>query len=272
MDEQRNNPRMRLVRLVPLTVCLLAIGVPGAAGAGCTTSWAKASDGEWNVADNWSNGVPTPSCDAVISVPGNYVVRVGSVANTGGMARSLTIGGTSGAPTLIDSNEVAPCQGCDERLRVGAGGISVTGTGVLQLRHGRVRVTGPVTIDGGRLEGTGTMRTGGGLIVRSGVVATHAVKGDTATKLRILGDYRQLKDGILRADGPAPSPVTFLSVSGRARLGGMLRVQPSTPAGNGQVGVVVAGKGRKGRFAKVDLAGGRYRLRYGPKGAYVLAS
>lgn len=54
---------------------VLLVG-PTTSGA---THWANSSGGQWNVASNWSNGVPGPSSNVVLDAGGTYVVT--STAN-----------------------------------------------------------------------------------------------------------------------------------------------------------------------------------------------
>src|SRR5262249_14590549 len=67
-----------------------------AASAVCDTSWKKAADGDWNVAANWTHGVPDDN-HACITHPGTYTVPI---AGSGGLASSLVLGDRSSAPTL----------------------------------------------------------------------------------------------------------------------------------------------------------------------------
>jgi hypothetical protein len=61
-----------------------------------STSWTSPADGDWNTASNWSNGVPSADCRAVINLAGSYTVTIVGGAN----ARGLDLGGLSGTQTL----------------------------------------------------------------------------------------------------------------------------------------------------------------------------
>lgn len=63
----------------------------------CSTYWVSET-GSWTDPSNWSNGVPSESCDAVITEPGTYTVTL--PAGSQAYAASLTLGGSSGTQTL----------------------------------------------------------------------------------------------------------------------------------------------------------------------------
>ena len=71
----------------------------------CDTSWAAPTDGDWNVASNWDNGLPgVNGPNACIDEPGTYTVHIGpsqdDSSNATASARRLFLGGESGVQTL----------------------------------------------------------------------------------------------------------------------------------------------------------------------------
>ena len=80
--------------LIALAV-LGVIAIPGEA-ATCNDSWMNPSGGAWNVAGNWSAGVPTSSSDVCLpALASSYVVTLTS----GVSVHSVDIGASSGATT-----------------------------------------------------------------------------------------------------------------------------------------------------------------------------
>jgi hypothetical protein len=69
----------------------------GALGATCDTSWASAASGFWDIAGNWTAGVPDNAKNACITVSGTYTV---TVRGYGRSAAGITLGGSSGQQTL----------------------------------------------------------------------------------------------------------------------------------------------------------------------------
>jgi hypothetical protein len=114
---------MLFAAILASSACLLLL--PGSArAAGCTTSWASATGGDWNAAGNWDNGVPDPSSDVCITLPGTYTVAfTGTIANI----RSLTLGGASGSQTLTLAGDVAKNANliADATADIGANGVVV---------------------------------------------------------------------------------------------------------------------------------------------------
>src|SRR5579875_444488 len=55
----------------------------------CTTSWASAVSGNWDDPAKWTNGVPTSSCAAKITVAGIYTVTISGYT---GSAATLMLG------------------------------------------------------------------------------------------------------------------------------------------------------------------------------------
>jgi fibronectin-binding autotransporter adhesin len=164
--------RYRCVLLGTLLTLAGAAAVPAGALATVTTcpgpgstSWINPSGGDWNVAGNWSNGVPGTGCDAVIALAGTYTVFA-----TSGGPLGVTLGGSSGTQTLQILGTTNAGSPQDALFNVGADNLTVHASGVLQLT-GSGSNTGGATI------------TGGGTIVNSGLVETDlGVSGGTTNR------------------------------------------------------------------------------------------
>jgi hypothetical protein len=82
-----------------LVVLILAIGIAGvstAAAQACSKTWVGGA-GNWNEAAHWSpSGAPDSSESACITAAGTYTVAI----TTDVVAKTLTVGGASSAPTL----------------------------------------------------------------------------------------------------------------------------------------------------------------------------
>ena len=48
----------------------VAFSGTGAEAAGCTDSWAGPASGDWGVAANWTNGIPTGTDAVCVTAPG----------------------------------------------------------------------------------------------------------------------------------------------------------------------------------------------------------
>jgi hypothetical protein len=72
---------------------LLAFSGTAHASPTCGTMWKTATSGDWSMASNWNNGVPTSSTNACITVAGNYTV---TITATAAVANTLTLGASSG--------------------------------------------------------------------------------------------------------------------------------------------------------------------------------
>jgi hypothetical protein len=259
---------VRPAALLAACALALAIGAAPAVAADCTggtTAWTNAAGGDWGNDANWSNGRPTAACDAVITLDGTYVVRVGFASISGAVARSITVGGATGTATLFDDNggtcTAADCN-FDYRILVGDGGIVVNQHGALALRVGRIETTGAVVLWGGRMSGTGALRAAGDVVSLGGTVAPETVPGEAAPQIRILGNYQQDAGATLVVDGPTQTATGVLSVTGLVELAGNLRVFSTTPEATVPLAVVTGESGRRGRFSGVTFSGRAYDVVY----------
>jgi fibronectin-binding autotransporter adhesin len=164
--------RSRCVVLGTMLTLAAAAAAPDGAlavGAVCpgpgTTSWTNSNGGDWNVAGNWSNGVPGTLCDAVITLPGTYTVFA-----TGGGPLGVTLGGSSGTQTLQILGTTNAGSPQDALFNVGGDNLTIQSSGVLEL-------TGSGTNTGG------STITGSGTIINSGLVQTDlGVSGGTTNR------------------------------------------------------------------------------------------
>jgi fibronectin-binding autotransporter adhesin len=121
-----------LFALAGLVATVASSSAPSSASAACpetpgvfTTSWGGGS-GHYNTDANWTNGVPTASCDASITAAGTYTV----VMTGGSTAKSMTIGGAGSNPTLQISAENS-----NTNLNVAAGGqLSIASGAAITLK------------------------------------------------------------------------------------------------------------------------------------------
>jgi hypothetical protein len=133
-----------------------------------TNSWVGAAKGSsnWEVASNWSGGVPTNTNDVVINASGTYSVVITAVERPY-QIRTLHVGGASGSIRLIDDGSLSILGNATlthSIFDVGAGGTgSVFGSftldanstamteGVLDIGSGIIDSGGTVAVDGGEL-------------------------------------------------------------------------------------------------------------------------
>jgi fibronectin-binding autotransporter adhesin len=197
-------------------------------------NWKTPSNGDWNVAGNWStNTVPTLADAVTISASGPYIVTVSSadvanlltfnasqaalIENAGSltMAGALTV--DSGLVSLNQANTI--------------GSVALTG-GVLAFGNGGALGGGTVTVSGGKLLGTANETLGNGLSF-SGTSTIAAAHGTTLkeTGFASIAANSTLNFGALGQDGVVlwtpggysiTSPFTFNVVAGTLKAGSSL--------------------------------------------------
>ncbi|RYZ33811.1 MAG: hypothetical protein EOP49_35340, partial [Sphingobacteriales bacterium] len=70
------------------------------------TSWKGAISTSWNNASNWTNGVPTPTTDAILG-DGNFSGSFQPTVNVAASCKSLTVGGARATTVTLTKNLVA---------------------------------------------------------------------------------------------------------------------------------------------------------------------
>jgi hypothetical protein len=200
----------------------IAAASPGSALAlagPCTsgnTSWTNPSGGLFSDYTNWSNGTPSPSCSADITLAGTY-----TVVTDGGDSAGLTVGGSSGTQTLQLVGTTVSGSPQDASLNPGySGGVFTIGAhGVLQMTSsgsnpgatflgGSVVSSGLITVDAGSpgpntrrdLRANVTNNAGGVIAFHTDVVSCGCGSGGT-----------WINNGTFTTD---PGTTTFLSRSG----------------------------------------------------------
>src|SRR3954447_11713140 len=245
----------------------LLAGPPNATCVSGSTSWTKSSSGSWFDPANWSNGVPSSDCDALITAAGTYTVSVGEDPGEGA-ARSITLGGASGTQTLRQFLVTADCGfsvECADDLLVGAGGITVNANGELKLEDGgHLSTPGAIRVEGGRVTGNGSLYPDGGLI-NAGTVAPD--------DLTVVGPYTQEPAGTLVISQPGRGddsvrPSSFY-ITGATHLDGTLRLRTATPPLTDLHVILEGGYPVTGRFSSVVYDGPEYEVSYEGPGVVV---
>jgi fibronectin-binding autotransporter adhesin len=140
---------------------MLMLPQAGSAGVVCDTSWTNTAGGDWNVAANWDNGVPTASKKACINADGDYTVTFeNGFANTAGVA----LGGSSGTQTLQIQSSTSGGNPVSARLSLGADS-SIGSHGVLDFTST------------GTNPGTSGISATSSTIYNSGLIETEAGTG-----------------------------------------------------------------------------------------------
>jgi len=225
------------------------------------TRWAAPRSGQWTEVTNWTDGLPGPGRDAVIDVPGNYVVTVGGNV----FAESLRFEPPSAGPILRVTGELT----LNDASRVGVhgavelewatlkgrgrldlagrldgqgtfdnAGVVVEATGRATTRVGTFRFNGPVSnagvldlrawsaVFGGVTTNTGTIRmgtdlTGSGAVFRNEGIIEHA--GTNAVTVA-LNQFEQAGRLELGNDLTLADRSTF-ELGGTNRIGGRMKIR-----------------------------------------------
>jgi autotransporter-associated beta strand protein len=134
--------------------------MPAAFAQIADTTVYNGSDGDWNTAGNWTNGLPTTGSAAgildgsTVGTSANAAGDMGQLLLTGGSTLDLnhTMGitsGTAGGGLYIGGN---PAQGGAATLNINNGGTLTVGAGVENFRVGRNNTTSTLNLkDGGTL-------------------------------------------------------------------------------------------------------------------------
>ena len=260
--------RMR-IGLAAITVVLIGVLAGPASAADCvkgTTSWTNPDGGAWKSAENWSNGVPSKTCDAKLTIAGDYGVAVGRSTGAGAVARSITLGSPTGHVTLVDDNSACELPTCDfdPRVVAGAGGIRINTNGALKMYAGQVVSDGPIKLVGGRIFGVGAITAKRGVANLGGLL----VLGGNAL-ITIQGSYMQDARATMTVGVPPAGSTEKpggLAVSGMLSVDGKLRVNGAAPAPAEPFGILAAGKGLFGTFNGYGFADQEYDPVYDAKG------
>jgi len=111
--------------------------------------WVNGAGGNWGDPANWSaNRVPTADDDVFITEAGTYTVTV----NVDATARRLIVGGSSGTQTLALGNRTLDVR---NDSFVGARGVFLQTSGVVEAQAGRWTIEGGFEWTGGRWHGPG---------------------------------------------------------------------------------------------------------------------
>src|SRR5580658_5408183 len=162
-----------------------------------TITWAAATSGEWFDSANWSPAqVPGSTDDALINLPGSYVVSVGS--SNGQTVGSLTLDDATGE--ISESNLLSISNGLvinagtfligggtvDNSFLIDVGTVIANGLS----NAGTIIDNGTLAIDGNydaaslsRIGGTGTLQLGGSLSLASGTLDLTSLNGLAAIGL-----------------------------------------------------------------------------------------
>jgi hypothetical protein len=179
-----------------------------------STSWSNNVNGDWNTSSKWTDGVPTASGTALITVSGTYTVtssqendvetlemhsgatldinahHVGISEGTGSSALAGTIEITSGAALLIGGSSV---------------GTTCKNTGTIIIQEDAVlKVKDVVDLNGsGKIKFTGLGRlvadTGGGKLTNKNTISGPGVIGDASVGAAFA--FINGSEGVINGDG-----------------------------------------------------------------------
>ena len=183
-------------------------------------SWLHPTNGDWDVASNWSlDRVPTSADQVTISfsditvshnqADNDEVASLTSLATLNLTRGSLQINGDSSVQTLhVNGGTLLLTRGMLRVLNF----VEMTGT--TQLIAGNLASSNPIQIEGGTLIGYGTI---GANLVNAGLVQPN--NGE----LTVNGNYTQTSAGTLQETATSPA-MNELLVQGIATLAGVLEV------------------------------------------------
>ena len=189
----------------------LAVFCAIGAAQGAQTVWNTAASGDWNVAGNWSSGIPDDATeDAVIGTAGDYTVSL-----TGAMYPVLT----NLTLTVTNTNARLDVAGVDYRLAAGV----VTNEFVLR---GGAGGTGTVTW------ATGGIDTGNGVEANRGDILVEQGASLYTTNTTILCRNLYVRTGATLTLGGPSNPALTVRNGGTGYIylhhGGVIRCGPGT--------------------------------------------
>ncbi|MFO0453811.1 MAG: choice-of-anchor D domain-containing protein, partial [Pseudomonadota bacterium] len=159
----------RIRRLLPLAAAIaLAFPQPGSTAS---ISWSAAGSGAWELAANWSAGIPGASDDATISIGGVNTITYGGAAGTRTVG-SLTLTGSNAFAVNGGDLTVAGAYGSAASTGISGGILRLNGTSALSsldISGGTLAGTGTVTVSGSTTWTTGTMSGAGTSNLNGGV-------------------------------------------------------------------------------------------------------
>ncbi len=206
----------------------------------CTTSWANASDGDWNVAANWDNGVPGAGDDACVILAGTYTVTNNTAPGIN--VNSLTLGGASGTQTL-DSDEgiaiaaastIGPNGRWEWRIGALSGGATLTNNGSVVIDGFFSGILRTITGAGTELVNEGSLDlqqdqlhlVDGGALTNNGSIIKTIV-GSSASEIETSGATPgfftntgsiEVQAGTFTIDAPSRTDGAALTVAAGAQL------------------------------------------------------
>jgi glutaredoxin-related protein len=228
---RRGSKRRRLVGPVIVASMLAATGLSLtgqiAHAAMCTDSWIGGIDSLWTTSANWTTGVPDATKDVCIGdmATGTYAVTL----NAAGLAKSISVGGASGAQTLIVGNTFGS-------LTIsGASTVGVNGVLNIDLSYNNANsiITGSTVTNNGTLRVTGILGAGApylrsnvinngtlafqapGIVIDSGVTITNLATTTVSPTASVI-----VRDG-----------ATFVNQSGTLTNSGTFTVRTFNSAG-----------------------------------------
>jgi hypothetical protein len=192
------------------------------------TSWKGSSGNAWNLAANWTNGVPTTSLDAIIG-DANFTGGTQPVVTATASCKSLTIGGSVTSNLTVNKN-----------LTV-AGNITLNSNGTLTHKGTSVTLTGnwsnsgtySTTSTSSLLNFSGTAQTIGG----SNVTTFRKITINAGSTVTLNKNITVSGGGsIVTVNGtldPSESPAYAVTATAlTVNVNGVLKVKASTFAGN----------------------------------------
>jgi hypothetical protein len=265
---------------VAAAAAVALVGAPQAHAAACTTSW-TGTNGDWNNAGNWDNGVPDSSDVACIQTAGDKQIMIaaqtGNVGDATATAKELHLGATGPTPgtqTILISGETLSATDHDASLTLvgGVGSASdINGNGEIQIQRGTganasicavspltnsgtiqtLGALGPSRILGGSIKNQGTLQLDIDTTVPSSGCGTGASSLENNGGNIAIGGSRTLDiaGSYLQSSGTTSSTGNGALSAG---TGGSLTVTGGSVTGNAVVdGGSLAASGGSGTFTLV---------------------